>query len=98
MGLANASIVPAEDLNRDYILHPHLVEEKCIGCGRCHISCHDGAHQAIIWNAQKRRPSFDRDRCVGCMLCMLVCPVKAIIKGDVTLKPGRQGNPAAMVV
>ncbi len=86
VGLANASIVPAEDLNRDYILHPHLVEEKCIGCGRCHISCHDGAHQAIIWNAQKRRPSFDRDRCVGCMLCMLVCPVKAIIKGDAKRK------------
>lgn len=92
VGLANANIVPAEDLDRDYILHPHLDEAKCIGCGRCYISCYDGAHQAIKWDEQKRRPSFDRDRCVGCLLCKLVCPVKAIIKGDVTLKAGRKGN------
>lgn len=92
VGLANGNIVPAEDLDRDYILHPHLDGDKCIGCGRCYISCYDGAHQAIKWDEQKRRPSFDRDRCVGCLLCKLVCPVKAIIKGDVTLKPGRHGN------
>lgn len=98
VGLANANIVPAEDLDRDYILHPHLDEEKCIGCGRCYISCYDGAHQAIKWDEQKRRPSFDRDRCVGCLLCKLVCPVKAIVRGDVTLKPGRQGKAEEKVV
>ena len=93
VGLANANIIPAEELDRDYKVYPHIDEDKCIGCGRCYVSCYDGAHQAIVWNNETRKPSCDKDKCVGCHLCVLVCPVKAIGKGEVVMKPGRKGRP-----
>ena len=51
---------------------------KCIGCGRCYISCYDAAHQAIDWNEKKRRPELNAN-CVGCHLCLNVCPVQGCI-------------------
>lgn len=93
VGLANKNIIPAEELDRDYIVYPKVDEDKCIGCGRCYISCYDGAHQAMVWNSETRKPSCDHDKCVGCHLCALVCPVHAISKGEVVLKPGRLGKP-----
>ena len=94
VGLANANIIPAEELDRDYIVYPKIDKDACIGCGRCYISCYDGAHQAMCWNEEERKPSCNKEKCVGCHLCALVCPVKAIGKGDVELKPGRSGNVA----
>ncbi|HBC97568.1 MAG TPA: NAD-dependent dihydropyrimidine dehydrogenase subunit PreA, partial [Clostridium sp.] len=38
VGLANKNIIPAEDLDRSYIVYPKFDEEKCVGCGRCYIS------------------------------------------------------------
>lgn len=98
IGKANANIIPAESLDRDYVVYPAFDEETCIGCGRCYVSCFDGAHQAIVWDAQKRKPSCDHDRCVGCHLCALVCPVRAISKGEVVMKPGRKGTPAEKMI
>ena len=98
IGKANANIIPAESLDRDYVVYPAFDEEACIGCGRCYVSCFDGAHQAIVWDAQKRKPSCDHDRCVGCHLCALVCPVRAISKGEVVMKPGRKGTPAEKMI
>ena len=43
VGLANQNIIPAESLDRDYIVYPKIDEDTCIGCGRCYISCYDGA-------------------------------------------------------
>ncbi|MGM9991227.1 MAG: NAD-dependent dihydropyrimidine dehydrogenase subunit PreA [Candidatus Bruticola sp.] len=94
IGLANGNIIPAENLDRDYIVYPEIDTDKCIGCGRCYISCYDGAHQAMVWNEETRKPSCDKEKCVGCHLCALICPVKAISKGEVVLKPGRPGSPA----
>lgn len=90
VGLANKNLIPAEELNRDYIVYPEIDEDRCIGCGRCVISCHDGAHQAMMWDEEKRRPHCDEDKCVGCLLCGLVCPVNAIDLGKRKLKPGRK--------
>ncbi len=89
VGLANKNIIPAEELNRNYIVYPAIDEDKCVGCGRCYISCYDGAHQAMEWNEETRRPSCNKDKCVGCHLCALVCPVGAISKGEIVIKPGR---------
>lgn len=50
--------------------------ERCIQCGRCHVACRDGGHQAIPWDAEGRVASIDEERCVGCALCTLVCPVR----------------------
>ena len=93
VGKANKNIIPAEDLDRDYIVYPEINKDLCVGCGRCYISCYDGAHQAIIWHDDERKPECDHNKCVGCHLCALVCPVSAISKGEIVLKktakPGR---------
>ena len=72
-------------LERDTILFPKFIRERCIGCGRCMISCADGGHQAIRLNAD-RRPVLDGKRCVGCHLCLLVCPERAIASGRKRIK------------
>lgn len=90
VGLANKNIIPAEELNRDYKVYPSIDYDKCIGCGRCEISCYDGAHQAMQWDSEKRRPSCNLEKCVGCLLCGLVCPVSAITLGKRELKPNRK--------
>lgn len=64
-------------LERDTIQFPKFHHDRCIGCGRCMISCQDGGHQAIRLNDQ-RRPVLNGARCVGCHLCLLVCPQRAI--------------------
>jgi dihydropyrimidine dehydrogenase (NAD+) subunit PreA len=49
--------------------------EKCVGCGLCHVVCHDGANQAMKFDAVTRKAEVDEERCVGCLLCRHVCPV-----------------------
>lgn len=89
IGLANKNIIPAESLNRDYIIYPKIDLDKCVGCGRCYISCYDGAHQAMEWDAKTRRPNCNHDKCVGCLLCGHVCPTNAISLGEIKIKNGR---------
>ena len=89
IGLAIPNIIPAEDLNRDFKIMPSFDNDKCVGCGRCYVSCYDGAHQAIDWDAEKRRPVLN-DNCVGCHLCINVCPVEqCITPGEIKFKEGR---------
>ena len=64
-------------LERDTIVYPKFNAVKCIGCGRCVISCADGGHQAISLSPD-RRPRMNPAKCVGCHLCVLVCPQRAI--------------------
>ena len=90
VGLANKNIIPAEELDRDYKVYPTIDTNKCVGCGRCVISCYDGAHQAMQWDKENRKPSCDTKKCVGCLLCGLVCPVGAINAGERVLKEGRK--------
>ena len=66
------------DLDRDTIVYPIIDRDKCIGCGRCHISCMDGGHQAITFDSATRQPHIIGTKCVGCHLCRLVCPTGAI--------------------
>lgn len=93
VGLAHNNIIPAEDLNRTYKVYPMIDEDACVGCGRCVISCYDGAHQAMKWNQDTRRPTCDHEKCVGCQLCKLVCPAQCISLGEVEMKPGEVGDP-----
>ncbi len=67
-------------LERDTIQFPQFIRERCIGCGRCAISCSDGGHQAIRLDGD-RHPVLDGKKCVGCHLCVLVCPQQAIRAG-----------------
>ena len=77
-GLALDSVSETTDvLERGTIVFPKFNREKCIGCGRCEISCADGGHQAIRLN-EGRKPILDGKKCVGCHLCILICPERAI--------------------
>ena len=72
------SFVFPSDLDRDTKVFPSIDRDRCIGCGRCYISCSDGGHQAINFNSETRQPHIIGTKCVGCHLCRLVCPVGAI--------------------
>ena len=76
VGAAVNNIIPADELDRRTIIYPAFDRKKCIGCGRCFISCSDGGHQAIEIKGGKA--VLHASKCVGCHLCMLVCPVNAI--------------------
>ena len=65
-------------LERDTVIFPRFDHSRCIGCGRCEISCADGGHQAIKLN-EDRRPVLNGKKCVGCHLCVIVCPQDAIL-------------------
>jgi dihydropyrimidine dehydrogenase (NAD+) subunit PreA len=92
IGKALPNIIPAEELNRDFKIVPKIDVDKCVGCGRCYISCYDGAHQAIDWNEELRRPAIN-DKCVGCHLCLNVCPVAdCVTPGEVKFKEGRRNT------
>jgi len=81
VGLGLDSVSSTTDvLERDTILFPKFHHDRCIGCGRCEISCADGGHQAIRLS-KERRPKLDGSKCVGCHLCVLVCPQLAITPG-----------------
>lgn len=78
VGISSELVVGHDDIERDTILLPKFNHEKCIGCGRCYVSCRDGGHQAIDFNTETRKPRLIAKKCVGCHLCRLVCSQKAI--------------------
>jgi len=54
-------------------LKPVVDEEKCTGCGWCHIYCPDGAANLVDGKAK-----IDYDYCKGCGICAEQCPAGAI--------------------
>jgi len=81
IGQALDTLSPTTDtLERDTVIFPQFNRERCIGCGRCQISCADGGHQAIQLD-ENRHPRLNGQKCVGCHLCVLVCPQRAIKQG-----------------
>ena len=72
------SFVLPSELDRETMVLPKIDREKCMGCGRCYISCKDGGHQAINFDLGTRQPHIIGTKCVGCHLCRLVCPTGAI--------------------
>ncbi|MBP3255607.1 MAG: NAD-dependent dihydropyrimidine dehydrogenase subunit PreA [Clostridia bacterium] len=77
VGKSKANVINNDELEKDTVEFPKFNYEKCIGCGRCFISCRDGGHNAIKFN-EDRKPTIDGSKCVGCQLCRLVCPQSAI--------------------
>lgn len=86
VGKALVHTIPAEELKRDSICYPKFERNKCVGCGRCYLSCYDGGHQALRQDERTKKPILDARKCVGCHLCVLVCPAGAISAGTRTAK------------
>lgn len=78
-GRAVDQFVPTDQLNRSTYILPRIDRTKCVGCGRCYVSCFDGGHQAISFDSATRQPHIIGRNCVGCHLCMLVCPTGAML-------------------
>lgn len=86
-GCALPHFVNADKLDRDTVVYPTINRDKCVGCGRCYVSCMDAGHQAIEFSEDNRKPRISGKRCVGCHLCLLVCPSGAIAKTRRIPKP-----------
>ena len=62
-----------------------VLEDKCIGCGRCVRGCPD---DNLVMEAGKARFVRGND-CLKCMRCISVCPVDAILFGENSRGKGR---------
>ncbi len=87
VGEALDTVVENDEVERDTIVFPMFDKERCIGCGRCYMSCRDGGHQALSWDPLSRTVKLDGKRCVGCQLCSLVCPAGAIVQSKRFSRP-----------
>jgi dihydropyrimidine dehydrogenase (NAD+) subunit PreA len=86
-GSARESFVNPDSLDRKTMEYPVFKKDKCVGCGRCYISCQDAGHQAIGFDKAGRKPLLLAKNCVGCHLCLLVCPCNAIERSRRVSKP-----------
>lgn len=69
------------NLNMNFETVAKIDSDSCIGCNRCMVACHDGAHQCIHPDPSGAlAPVIDLDECVGCNLCQIVCPVPDCIQ------------------
>ena len=91
IGGASGSVVDSQRVRRDTITLPSFDRIRCLGCGRCYLSCRDGGHQAITFDLVTRRPQLQGNRCVGCHLCRLVCPAGAIGVAAQSFSKSRNG-------
>jgi dihydropyrimidine dehydrogenase (NAD+) subunit PreA len=95
VGRALPQIVSADDLDRSSICYPKFNRAKCVGCGRCALSCMDGGHQALRRSEKTGAPILDAEKCVGCHLCVAVCPVQAVSQGT-RVKKEKSASEAAV--
>jgi dihydropyrimidine dehydrogenase (NAD+) subunit PreA len=90
VGRAADKIVSPSALDRDTMAYPIVDKKKCIGCGRCEISCADGGHGAIA--VKNGSAAVNGKKCAGCHLCGLVCPRGAISQSRRVQKRGRSAH------
>ncbi len=88
VGRALGHIAAHEELPR-YTVRARVVPEVCVGCGRCHVACRDGGHEAVRWPGTGA-PVIDEQRCVGCGLCLLVAPKDGCLVLDTIAPNGRR--------
>jgi len=65
------------------LMHYHINQDDCVGCGRCAKACPAHAIQKTDYTAPgKKLPSYQVDaaKCIKCGACMATCKLKAIVK------------------
>ncbi|MBW9154365.1 DUF362 domain-containing protein [Clostridium estertheticum] len=59
--------------------NPTLIQEKCIGCGRCAEVCPEKPVViTMVKNGNKLNPKWNMNECIRCFCCQELCPVGAI--------------------
>jgi dihydropyrimidine dehydrogenase (NAD+) subunit PreA len=102
-GRALASVTDWSFLDLNRVSKAVIDQQRCIGCGRCHIVCEDTAHQAIT-SVKNGRRHFEvkEEECVGCNLCVNVCPVpdcitlRELAPGEIDRRTGRAVSAARL--
>lgn len=59
--------------DQHFLTSPHVIEEKCISCGKCVEVCPVGAA-----SLEEEASRIEPDICISCGQCMEACPVNAI--------------------
>jgi ferredoxin len=61
---------------------PHVLEDRCNGCGKCVNACPVEAMTLVSANdphkRNKRKATLDEDICLGCGVCTRVCPTSGL--------------------
>lgn len=89
-------VVDHSKLSRKEQVVAVIIEELCIQCGKCYMTCNDNAYQAIIFTEGHKAKVVTED-CTGCGLCQAVCPVPGCIQYEemkTTFHPHRGIKPA----
>ncbi|MFQ6087596.1 MAG: ferredoxin family protein [Candidatus Methanofastidiosia archaeon] len=57
-----------------------IIDEKCIGCGKCIEICYKGPriYKLVKVKGERRCVVIDASWCMECTNCLLSCPVNAI--------------------
>ncbi len=90
LGLDDCAVVcPTEAIYLDENKLPHVIEERCIACGKCAEICPENLYQVLpiskyvhvrCMNLDKGGPAKKKcdNPCIACMKCEKVCPFDAI--------------------
>lgn len=71
LGMGSGSISGKKEMHDSG--KPSVIEDLCIGCGRCRAVC---AHDAPVITDKKAK--INHQKCVGCGRCIAVCPKNAV--------------------
>jgi uncharacterized Fe-S center protein len=70
LGMGCASAVGKQ---AQHSARPLIIEDVCIGCGKCVTVCPKTAITLV-----NEKYSIERSKCIGCFECMTICPERAI--------------------
>lgn len=54
---------------------PHIIDENCRGCHKCQKECANGG---LVFDAERKKMTVNKDSCVGCGRCLGACNFDAI--------------------
>jgi len=89
VGESHSKITGHTKLSRKGQVVAVIVEDLCIQCGKCYMTCNDNAYQAIIFS-ENHKARVNPEDCTGCGLCQSVCPVPGCIQYE---DMGREFHP-----